>query len=332
MLLPKAIAYYRSVRAAPTAQNIPIRSTPPKVYRALWILGITAFIFLVKTLPIFAPENIFSITQSRLQIPNDVLFTRLSALRPEGLTEADNMLRNRLQSLESRLLYFKYGPDVLAECLFCKAEDPSLYMYYSISSILAPHLLHIVILSLVTSGLFSGKEGMIWRTPATLAGIGLALGELYLVSSFNYMNNARATRLEDIEPFFWTMRMYRGLMVALVDAGLGYLLYLSSTNRAFVTPPSTAEGIEVATRIINAARNKINAAGIIKNSVARDPLLRNRTESYWMNEAVHMRDIMDQREVVEAVNNAAESRINMDTITRDAEMYADQMLTRLPNL
>lgn len=323
MLIPKAIAYYRSVRAAPTAQNIPIRPPPAKVSRGLWILFFTAFVFLVKTLPIFSPENIFSITQSRLQIPNDVLFTRVSALRPHGLTRMDDMLRNRLQSLDSRLLYFKYGPTVMAECQFCKAETPDLYLYYAIPSILAPHLLHIVILSLVTSGLFAGKEGAVWRTQATLAGIALALGELYFTISFNPVGNARATRLEDIEPFFWTMRTYRGIMVALVDVALGYLLYLSSTNRAFVSPPTTAEQIDVATRIINATRNKINAAGIIKNAVARDPTLRNRTEGYWVEEAMHMRGIMEQREVIEAVNNAAESRIKMDVISRDAEAYAD---------
>jgi hypothetical protein len=326
MLLPKAIAYYKSVRAAPTVTGISIRPPPPAVSRCLAILFATALIFFISTLPFFGPENIFSITQSRLQIPNDVLFTRLSALRAGGLTAADNALRHKLASLESRLLYFTYGPDVLAQCQFCSAEDPRSYLYYAIPSILTPHLFHIVVLALVTSGLFAGKEGARWRTQGTIAGIGAAMLEVYMVSSYNYQANARATRLEDVEAFFWKMRVYRGIIIATIDALLGWAMYLSSTNRAFLEPLTTAERIEHTTRIIETIRSKMHASGVMRNTVIRDEGLRNRSQQYWVHEGRLMAEMMEEKEVIDGVNNALEGRINMDRISHDAEMYAQNVI------
>jgi len=247
ILLPKAIAYYRSVRTAPLIHGIPIRPVPRNVSRALLILFITALAFFVNTLPFFSPENIFSRTASRLQIPTDVLFTRLLGLRPTGLTPADELLRTKINSLESRLLYFQFGPDVIKDCQFCNAEDPNSYLYYALPGILAPHLFNLCVLALVTSGLFTGKEGGIWRTTATIAALAVGLVEVYMVSSYKHQGNARATRLEDIDTFFWKMRIYRGVALSALDGLLGYLLYLSSTNRAFLTPPSAAERVEAST-------------------------------------------------------------------------------------
>ncbi|PVH84410.1 hypothetical protein DL98DRAFT_484893 [Cadophora sp. DSE1049] len=321
ILLPKGIAYYRSIRAAPSIHGISIRPIPPHVVRALTILFVTSAIFLLKTFPLFNPENIFTLTQSRIQTPTDVLFTRLSALRPAGLTATDTLLRNRLNSLDSRLLFFQFGPSVLAECTFCNSDDPNSYLYYSLPSILAPHIFNLVILALVTSGLFIGKEGAIWRTTATVGAACLALLEIYLVASYQPQVNARATRAEDLDFFFWKMRMYRGIGLAALDALLGWMLYLSSTNRAFVTPPTTPERIEISTRILDTARAKLNATGILRNTILRDEELRGRNSAYWIREGQVMGSVMEERAVVEGVNNALENRIDMARISADAEGY-----------
>lgn len=327
ILLPKAIGYYRSFRAGPAAQGLAIKPLPPQVLRALTLLGVTTLIYLARSLPLFAPENLFARTQSRLQIPTDVLFTRLTALRPgNALTEVDTILRAKFVNLESRLLYLQFGPGVLAECPFCNAEDPRSYLYYAVPGVLAPHLFNLVVLSIATSGMMTGEEGSKWRTPAVLVSAAAAAFDVYLVSSYNYQANARATRLAELDMFFWAARAYRLVTFALINGGLAALLYLSSTNRAFASPPGAAERVEAVTRQLMMAKSKLNALGIVKNTAIRDEELRGRMESYWMHEGRLMREAMEEREVVEGVNDALSNRINIAGISQDAETYASNIL------
>lgn len=329
ILLPKAIGYYRSFRAGPAAQGLSIKPIPPKVQRALFLLGAAALVCLVLTLPPFAPENLFVKTQSRLQIPTDVLFTRLTAMRPGGaLTDADAALRAKFVNLESRLLYLQFGPGVLAECPFCNSDDPRSYLYYAVPGLLAPHLLNLLFLSAATSGLLAGPDGAKWRTPAVLASAAAAALDVYLVSSYGHQRNARATRLADLDMFYWGMRLFRLATFALLDAGFAALLYLSSTNRAFASPPAPAERVEAAARLLLATKSRLNALGIVKNTAIRDEELRQRMVSYWQHEGRLMHEVMEEREVVEGVNDALSNRINIAGITQDAEAYATNIIPR----
>ncbi|KAJ9165213.1 Chorismate synthase protein [Coniochaeta hoffmannii] len=324
LVLPKAIGYYRSARAAPSQHGLTVRPLSPTVFRSLLALLLVSLVFLVKTLPIFAPENIFRTTQSRLQIPVDVLFTRLSAVRP--LTAADTTLRSRFVNLESRLLYIQHGPDALSTCPFCTADEPRSYLFYGLPAILAPHLFNLAVLALATSSTLSGREASSWRRAATLAAVTLAAADVYLASTYPYQSNARALRLEDVDFFFWAARARRYVCLALLDGAVAWVLYLSSTNRAFVIPPTPAERIEAATRILGGAKSKLNAVGIVKNTAIRDEELRARTQAYWAHEGVVMRDVMEEREVVEGVNDALANRIDIRGIERDAETYAANVL------
>lgn len=325
MLLPKAISYYRSYKSnAKTGR--PIKQVPQAVSRALGILFIVAVIALIATFPSFATENIFTRTQSRIQIPVDVLFTRLNALRPLGLSAADNQLRQKLQSLEGKLLYLKFGPDALANCLFCNLEDHKSYMYYSLPSLLAPHLFNVAILALVTSGLFVGPEGAVWRRFATLSAIALAGVDLWSFAQYDYTQNAKALRLEDVSMFFWNSRMWRCIGIAALDAVLGWLMWLSSTNRAFFVPISASERLETSLKGLESVRGRLTAISIVKNTTSRDEGLRNRANAYWVHEGQLMREGMEDPEVMESVNNALQNRVNVDRISADAENYATTML------
>jgi hypothetical protein len=274
----------------------------------------------------FSPENIFYLTSSRLQIPTDVLFTRLAAMRPTGLTPSDEILRTKISSLESRLLFFQFGPDVIIDCPACKAEDPKSYLYFALPAILAPHLFNLCILALVTSGLFTGKEATGWRTAATIGAAAVALLEIYFTSAYEYQANARATRLEDIDAFFWKMRIYRGIGIAALDGVIGWLLYLSSTNRAFLNPPNTAERVESSIKTLEMVRSKMSAMGIIRNTVQRDGELRSKSDAYWVHEGRVMGELMEERDVIEGVNNALENRVNLQVVTADAEAYAENVV------
>ena len=154
----------------------------------------------------------------------------------------------------------------------------------------------------------------------------VALAEVYVMSSYNYQGNSRATRLEDIDTFFWKMRVFRGIGIAALDGVIGWMLYLSSTNRAFLNPPSTAERIEASTRVLEIVRSKMSAVGIVRNTINRDDELRSRSQGYWIHEGRLMGELMEEREVIEGVNNALESRINLPNITADAEAYAQNVV------
>ncbi|KAI1748315.1 hypothetical protein F4782DRAFT_534536 [Xylaria castorea] len=90
--------------------------------RSISILSAISLALLVLALPPFSPKNLFRLTSSRLQI----------------LTE--------------------FGPKVLASCSFCVSNEPKIYLYYALPSLLAPRLLNLVIFSLATSATVAGNE------------------------------------------------------------------------------------------------------------------------------------------------------------------------------
>lgn len=117
--------------------------------------------------------------------------------------------------------------------------------------------------------------------------------------------------------------MFSGILIAGVDCVLALCLYLSSTNRFFVVPITTAERMETALKGLEQARGKLNALGIIRNAAVRDEGLRRKTEGYWIREGEVMGKIMDEREVVEGVRSALSGRVQVATVEAEARRYAE---------
>lgn len=117
--------------------------------------------------------------------------------------------------------------------------------------------------------------------------------------------------------------MVRGIIIALADVLVAGLLWLSSTNRMFVVPPSAAERMETAMRVLESARAKLHAVGIMRNVVVRDEGLRRKTEAYWRKEGQVMGEVMDEREVVEGMRNALSGRIQVAKVEEEARKYAE---------
>ncbi|OAA73868.1 hypothetical protein ISF_00769 [Cordyceps fumosorosea ARSEF 2679] len=241
-LVPRAIAYYRSSRANSRSAGVTVRAAPRRVLHAVFVLVLVALVLAAfATLPPLTPENLFRRTASRLQIPNDVLFARVAALRPGGaLTAADEALRARFVNLESRLLYLRFGPAALAGCAFCVPDEPRSYLCHA-----APR--------------------RAWRTSTPSTG-------------------ARARAAERLE----------------------------SVNRA-----------------LQGAKSKMSALGIVKNTAQRDAELRGRSDAYWTHEVRLMAEAMEEREVIECVSDALENRVDIQTITRDADSYTSLVLQDL---
>ncbi|KAL1884320.1 hypothetical protein VTK73DRAFT_14 [Phialemonium thermophilum] len=326
LLLPKAIAYYKSVQNASQVHGLKVQPVTPKLSRALVVLFSVATVFLIKSLPLFAPENIFQTTQSRLQAPVDVLFTRLANFRPNGtLNPTDTALRAKFVNLQSRLLYLQFGPDTLATCPFCSSDEPRSYLLYFLPSLLTPHLCNLVVIAVATSPLLTGATGVYWRSTASVAAMTLACVDIYLVSTYNRGTNALTARVSELDAFFWSARCYRLAALAGLDALLGWLLYLTATNRAFVLPPSPAERVESSIRAAAAARAKLSATAVVRNAAIRDPAVRDRVAAYWARETALLREAMEERDVVEGVEDALRNRINVQAISRDAEAYAQDV-------
>lgn len=292
--------------------------------RTLNLLFVFALLALLYTLPYFSPENVFFKTSTRLQTSNELIFTRLSAMRP--LTDFDRELKPKLTANNVRLIYFAYGPDTVAHCTFCAASDPLSYLYYALPSLATPHLLHLLILGLVTSPLISGAEGSRWRTPAMFAGFALGAGDLYLHLSYDLNTNAASTNVKDIDFFFWRMRMLRGIAVALVDGLLGWVIWLASTNRFFLAPPSPAQRIDAASEALEAANFRSWATGNVRNTIVRDKELRDGMMRYWKEE----KEVFEDREVVNATKSALE-RIDMQALAEAAEKTSTDILNTMPS-
>lgn len=249
--------------------------------------------FLVLSLPFnpHAPEaNIFTLTRSRINTPSDVLFHRLSRLRPNNLlTDTDVRLRERLTSLGARKVYLTYGPDALVSCQYCSFENLDTYfLYYLPFHVLLPHLVHLAILGAATSAPLAGRESARWRTKFTLAGLVLAALDLWIVYSYDAVTSASpAVRAGQTPPvgLYNMITLLRPLALTIFDALCALVIYLSSTNRFFFKPPSQKDQVDQAVSavltLLTGANNKLHAASVARNAVVRDKALKSRDDVYW---------------------------------------------------
>jgi hypothetical protein len=330
------MAFYRSIKSASQGPNSVVRPPPPRVQRCLNILYAFVFISLLLTLPYFSPPNLFKETGSRLGLPTNLLQSRVSGLRQGNLTPLDTLFFEKMNQEPQKanapkdlaLLYAAYGPDVVTQCPFCTAPQPKSYLYYALPSIMGPHILHIFLLGLITSSFVSGSEGVRWRTYATIAGVALAGGELYLTWTYNWEANGQKRMLQEVDFFYWNMRMWRQLAFAAVDGLLGWFLWLTSTNRWLVKPPTISEQLTDVTNTLAGSYAQINLLGNVRNAVVRDNELRTAHGEYWLSESREMQDIEREREVVDA-KNIALSRMDFEKTQRRAENYVEQIFAGL---
>ena len=292
ILLPRLIGAYRTLRVS-IASRPPPRALPAAASRALNLLFGSVVFFLILSLPFnpHAPEpNVFTLTRSRINTPTDVIFQRLSRLRPDNLlTDADTLLREKLTSLSARKVYLTFGPDALISCQFCSFDNLNTYfLYYLPTHVLRPHLLHLLILGVATSAPFAGRECARWRTKFTLAGLALAAIDLWIVASHDAIQSAPpAVRAGQVPPggLYNYMALLRPLAFAICDTVCAIIIYLSVSNRFFFKPPSPADQIDqavlAALTAVTGANSKLHAASVARNAVVRDKGLKARDDLYW---------------------------------------------------
>lgn len=266
---------------------------PAGASRALNLLFASIAFFLILSLPFnpHAPEpNIFTLTRSRINTPIDVIFHRLSRVRPNNLlTDADVRLREKLTSLGARKVYLTFGADALLSCQYCSFEDLNTYLlYYLPFHVLLPHLVHLLILGVATSAPFAGREAARWRTKFTLAGLALAALDIWIVVRYDAISSASPkVRAGQVPPIglYNLITLLRPLAFTVCDVVCAVVIYLSSTNRFFFKPPSQADQLDQAVSsalsMLTGANNKLHAASVTRNAVVRDKALKARDDVYW---------------------------------------------------
>jgi hypothetical protein len=326
MLLPKAITWFNAVRAAQHNPKQPIRPLPTRTLVAVILLATAAALLAASTLPILAPENVLAVTRSNPTSSNNLILSRLSSLR--ALTPRDNVLHNKFESKASKLLYYKYGPDALIDCPFCNSNEPTTYLLYATPSIAAVHLLNAALLGASTSASLTGKTGAQWRALATYAAVGAAALDLYLLTTWDHVaGNDKARVLSEVTFYYWRARALRNLGLAVLDVLVAGALWLSGTRRMFPVAQTVSERVDEATTRLAKTRNQLHAAGVIKNTTARDGELRAAEARYWAHEAIIMSEAMESEEVVGSMRDAVENkRVDLDNIGQVAETYARDVL------
>lgn len=329
-VLPRILQLFTTQRAV--ARSLPVQPTPVRVQRALNVLFVSVAVCIALSLPQFAPENVFAVTNSRLQIDPNTLLARLRSQRE--LSEADELLRDRFTALPTnKLRYVVFGPDTLLNCLWClKGEENNErnYFLYSLPKLATPHLAHLVVLGLCTSSLI-GSEGSRFRIHATIAGLALVASEAWYLGSYDIKQNMKAKTLQDVEFVHWQLRMFRYIGFALVDAALGVVLWLTSTNRWLAKPQSMAQRLESSAKDAEETVNKMRALGLISNSVNRDQTLRAVREEYWRTEGQVMSETVQDEEVVGHINNAL-GRLDMKGLEERVGGVADGIVSAIDGL
>lgn len=301
----------------------------PLSFRALLAiisLVITAAILALYTLPVLSPENVFTRTHSNPTTSANLLFSRLATLRP--LTARDETLHDKFESKASKLLYYKYGGEILADCPFCNSQDPRTYLLYAAPAIALSHLLNAVLVGFATSESVTGKAGTQWRSLATYAAAALAAIDFYAVAQWDHVaGNEKARVLNEVFFFYWTARMYRHLALAGLDLLLAGILYVSTTNRMFVAAPTVSERVDVIRDVLAGVNMQIRSANVLKNTVSRDGELRAIDAGYWAHEGIVMQEAMESEEVVESMRDAVENRrINLEAMDQAAEAFVQQVM------
>ncbi|KNG52324.1 galactose oxidase kelch beta-propeller [Stemphylium lycopersici] len=329
-LLPRMLDWINVARAS--SRSVPVRATPQRVQYALNLLFFSAVVCLALSFSRYAPENIFLKTQSHIRTETSVLFARLRHMRP--LTDEDEALRTKFSwSVRNKLLYLAYGPDTLLNCVWCTTADGSdqqNYFLYPLPKIITPHIFQLAVLGLATSSLV-GAEGSRFRTHATIAGLLLMVVEVWYMSTYDISLNKRAKFVQDLDSAHWRVRFLRYIAFALVDMGLAFVLWATSTNRWLAKPVSIAERIETTTRTAEDTFNKMRALALLTNSVNRDSALRGVREEYWTTEGQVTAEVVQDEVVTEQIN-AAISKLDFNALEGRVGEVADGILRGIDSL
>ncbi|KAI5780316.1 hypothetical protein DFH27DRAFT_657043 [Peziza echinospora] len=286
-------AFFGRIRKAP---NPPLK-TPIATEIMLNLLYITTIVAFCSTFAAFYKENFFEATQSQLlETSTENVFNKYKALRPEYSEKGDEDLWRRLQSEEGRILYARFGPNTLGGCEWCTVTDPASFLVYQLPTSFAIHLAHIGVLFLATSSrlpfLGLNRPGNVWQSYAIWIAFGIMVGEIYMLTK-HPTENLESESPEDDTYTYRSIIFYRGLLMAVLDGVLGFLINFTASGRLdYNILKSTAERVEDVGKSMERGINGIVSAVCLKQAIMRESHLRQRATSFWEREEKDDRNLM----------------------------------------
>ncbi|RMZ75987.1 hypothetical protein DV738_g5177, partial [Chaetothyriales sp. CBS 135597] len=323
-VLPRALGYAQAIRVAVRTRPQP-RPLSAATRRGLYVLSGSIFLFLL--LSIASPltttaalvpgyDNVFQTTRSRLQIPTDVLFTRLALVRGangngngngHGLSEMDEALRTRLTTPALRSLYLRFGPSTLVDCPFCLPEDEfSFLLYHLPANVLLPHLAHFFLLALATSAVVVGPAvtgANPYRLHALIGATALLALDIAVLAAYTpYTDGRFGASPSPPAGLFWVSALLRPLGLCVYDALFALAIWAADTGRLVVLSPLLGprfaaaaaanpdpaaaarrlhESLTATNLALQGAHAKLRAVHVARNAVVRNPRLKDTDDAYW---------------------------------------------------
>ncbi|CAG8432905.1 4734_t:CDS:1 [Diversispora eburnea] len=253
------------------------------------------------------PPNMFR-PLKRMPKRNYINSLREGLLRTkEELSSKEEILLDKFQSLENRLVYATYGEEALMECTYCK--DISDYFYFIIPTIIWSYITMWVVLGISTMS--NNKANM--RTYGTIFLVGCGIFELYTLSTADIQNNKTTGTSEFL---YCTTDFYRRLAFSILC--LGILLYGKAEERSAM---ETIYGI-IRNQELIIQRNK--AINIQRTAVLRDENLRKIFEDFYKTRETE--DNLDP-----GYKEARDNYLSENGIDKLAELYVND-ITKMKDL
>lgn len=337
-LLPRAFGYARAIQVAFRTRPQP-RPLPPQVVNSINVLFASVCVFLYSSVKGKGNglDNIFQTTNSRLHIPTDVLFARLAVSRPNGLSSIDEALRTNITTPALRSTYLRFGPSTLLDCPFCIPEDDfSYFLYHVPSTVIVPHLSHLLVLGLATSTAVGGAAVSGWRTWSLIGATALLGFDIYVAALFEPTIDVNMPSPPGI---YWLAALLRPLSLCAYDVMIAACIWASATGRFIMfSPPNevldpvtmqrkTHELLTASNVALQMTQNKLRATQIARNAVVRNSTLKEADDVYW-RDVVAMegleggQEIWEDEEVQAAMARAYGSgTLDVTKMRREAEGF-----------
>jgi hypothetical protein len=313
---------YRTWQSSTPVISPQRRPLPPKSLLAISLLLGISLLYLLYLL-FFAPENVFWATNTRFAASSSIIQTRLQKLRP--LTKDDLVLLDRLAtSLSERLNYAISGPSPLTYCSWCQVPikdqtftlgDATMYLLFSLPSIVTPYLFHAFILGLATTPFLTQTKITRDLRVYLAYTLGLILAaELWILLTFDGNVNSSANQVWEVVWLHWDLYSFRFGCLALLSAVHGALIYIFETGWV-VLPGSKEDRLFQIGTLAETVGARIALTRTVRRTVMRGTW-RDRVLAWWDE-----RRVDEQIEVPEEVRERwkGEARLWVDGILKVEE-------------
>ncbi|RIB06567.1 hypothetical protein C2G38_2115757 [Gigaspora rosea] len=255
------------------------------------------------------PPNIFKSGNISPSASPSIIRTFLLTKNSQ-LTPTDNLLLEKLSSLENRLIYAAYGQEALLECNYCKSVTD--YSMFIVPNVVWSYIMMLMVLGISTMT----KRKSHWRIYGVIFLIGCGFIELYTLLTTDIRKNAAHGVIE----FLYNNTDYYRRM-AFAGLSLAVLFFNKADER------SDMEMVQEIKRNQEIIIHCIKATDLQRAAVLRDSNLRRLFEEFYKKRETEENDVvMDQG--YKAARNRTLDKMNMVKLLKEAEVYVNS-ITRM---